>query len=225
MSHPDINDVNHCHITNRPGLAICGRYAGEGSPGERVESRTVLQRDPARPRRIINASGSTIHFDGIDIEGGTASANHFSGFGLNLNSCSVTAVDCRFVNNIYYGGGGTFEGGAVYARYGSIAFTTCVFTNNGLVFGGDNTTSRGGGIFASGATSVSVADCVFDRNVLESPYQHSEGGAICLKSCNAAVVVDSQFYTNRVSKSTTHPYLYGIRRRNLFRGGGSARYP
>jgi hypothetical protein len=209
----DINDLNHYHITNRPGLAISGRYAGQGTPGERVETRTVIRRHQSRERRLVHAENSTIHLDGVDWADGKYTVTYaFDGFGWWMKGCNLSAADCRFAGN-YVGTSGahSYRGGAFYTEGGSLAFADCEFMGNGFGIWTDNSHAFGGAIYATSASSVECLRCVFDRNTAGSSYHDSQGGALRLASCGSVTINECQFLTNSVPKSSTHPttFAYG----------------
>jgi hypothetical protein len=203
----DINDVSNYYITNRPGLTIYGRYAGEGSPGERVETRTVIRRHQSRERRLVYASNSTIHLVGVDWADGKYTTTYaFDGFGWWMKGCNLSAADCRFAGN-YVGTSGahSYRGGAFYTEGGSLAFADCEFMGNGFGIWTDNSHAFGGAIYATSASSVECLRCVFDRNTAGSSYHDSQGGALRLASCGSVAINDCRFLTNSVPKSSTHP--------------------
>ena len=67
---PDTAELSQYLITDKDNLTISGGYAGSGNPGNRDGGSTILQRDPASTRRIINANGSSLTLNTITIDDG-----------------------------------------------------------------------------------------------------------------------------------------------------------
>lgn len=199
---PVLGETAHYIVTNRPGVAFRGGYLGEGAPGALVAERTVIRRGPAESHILMRASQSGLTFDNIDLEDGYGPSATFNGAALNLVNCKTVITNCNFYNNRL--GGGNHYGGAIHVTGGTLTVTDVTLRDNACNYNGDNSSMHGGVIYASGATSVDLARCWFDRNQASSYYKTSQGGALYFSACGNVLIDQCLFTTNFISKHETH---------------------
>ena len=199
----DAMEYSHYVVSGAAGLTIRGGYAGEGDARSTVP--TVLRRDksavPNPNRRILHATNSTLTFEDLTVADGSCNDTKMKyGHGLLLDTCVTTVRNCVFEKNGRSPGvGGTFYGGAIYAKSGSLAVEGCLFDGNWINHWGDNSSSIGGAIYASGV-ALTVTGSSFVRNWTANMYQETHGGAI-YASGGTFLLENSTFMTNCVIKN------------------------
>ena len=118
---PDTAELSQYLITDKDNLTISGGYAGSGNPGNRDGGSTILQRDPASTRRIINANGSSLTLNTITIDDGKLIVKGSQGAGLRLANCNVTLTNCIIRNNSMTAtNAASYYGGGIYASSGAL---------------------------------------------------------------------------------------------------------
>lgn len=101
----------------------------------------------------INAYGSTLVLQGVDISYNVCNGN--SGGGVSLGESTATFTDCIFNENT-----GVNWGGGINGWESTMTFDSCIFTSNSA--------NDGGGAISGGGTNdyeTSVTGCTFDGNV------------------------------------------------------------
>ena len=188
-------------ITNRPGLAIEGGYAGDG---ETRGALTRLVRDMSKKGfRIMDIQSSTVTVSCVSFEQGFQSVSGSKGHGVQADGSSVVFTNCVFRENGGTPGSDywTLHGGAIGAQDGTLTVVDCTFTDNCLKYN-NHLTSYGGAIYAKNA-SVSLIRSEFVKNYAGDNWDNPlYGGAVALQYCADAVIDGCTFRTNHVKRYT-----------------------
>ncbi len=217
-------------ISNHPGLAICGGYAGTND--DLAADPTVLTR-AGGAMRILYAVNSTLTLAGVTVSGGYYSSGGVAGAGVYAQNCALALTNCVVRDNsISYSGSG-FTGGGLYCSGASLQILGCLFSNNtlapvgsgqngsggavyaavtgltvvGTTFAGNRVNkdkSYGGALYHAGGLSVLISNCVFQDNGRASGGGNLEAlGTLYLAGGVTATVAHCVFTTNSLSGGTT----------------------
>ncbi|MCC6229007.1 MAG: hypothetical protein IT432_07255 [Phycisphaerales bacterium] len=151
---------------------------------------TAVDTDNSYHVVTINSTSSATNVSGWFIGRGYAngSGNNAKGAGVIITDSSVDIRDCRVLLNV-----SSSDGGGMYISGVNSTFNEAPLLSN-IYFGDNDTNSTGGAIYATGATSLHIANCDFRRN-----YATGQGGAIKIVNTSGATIANSLFTGNTAS--------------------------
>ncbi|MBL7712125.1 MAG: hypothetical protein JNL13_06665, partial [Chitinophagaceae bacterium] len=175
--------INNCRFISNAGYTGCAMYNGGSTNGKSspVVSNCLFEKNFARSNAGVCVNQG--RFGGVSSpvytnctfnkNGSAGTGGAFYSNGASSGSCSPVYTDCIFSENFTGGqGGAIFSAGSTgYAN--NAAFTNCLFINNSTGFG-SGTTMRGGALYNSAVTGMTITNCKFINN-----HSYAGGGAIC----------------------------------------------
>lgn len=134
---------------------------------------------------IAGGQDSTARIEGFSIINGTGTGG--AGGGVMCANTSPSIVS-NFIHSNHVWSSSTVTGGGIHAWGGSPVIHDNHLQSNSISSSGVYSTRRGGGIYLSACSNVSVEGNIFEGNYASSAATGSSGGGIHLEGCTGEVI-------------------------------------
>ncbi|HTN18128.1 MAG TPA: T9SS type A sorting domain-containing protein [Chitinophagaceae bacterium] len=190
--------INNCKFISNAGYTGCAMYNGGSTNGKSspVVSNCLFEKNFAQSNagvcvnqgRFGGVSSPVYSNCTFNKNGSAGTGGAFYNNGGSSGSCSPVFTDCVFSENFTGGQGGAMFSAGSSGYPNNTAFTNCLFINNNTGFG-SGTTMRGGALYNSAVTGMTINNCKFITN-----YAYAGGGAIC-NADGSVVTIDKTVFS------------------------------